>query len=148
MKILIAALSAVAALSAGMGMSLASDNPIVERQKILKNWGDVTKQPGAVLKGEAKFDLGAAQNALKAYAADSARLIALYPDNSKTGNDTAARANIWQEKAKFEGIYKKLADEATKASTAIKDEASFKAEFGKVLGNCKACHDDYRQKKS
>ena len=30
-------------------------------------------------------------------------------------------------------------------ATAIKDEASFKAEMGKVLGNCKACHDVYRK---
>ena len=27
------------------------------------------------------------------------------------------------------------------------DEASFKANIGKVLGNCKACHDNYREKK-
>jgi len=27
------------------------------------------------------------------------------------------------------------------------NEASFKREFPKVLGNCKACHDDYRLKR-
>ncbi len=148
MKKLVTTILAATVLAAGAGLSVAADNPIVERQKIFKGWGDVTKQPGAALKGEAKFDLAAAQAALKAYATDSARLATLFPDNSKTGNDTAALPKIWQEKPKFEAIYKKLAEDAGKASAAIKDEATFKTEFGKVLGNCKACHDDYRQKKS
>lgn len=148
MRILIAALSAAVTLSAGVGISLAADNPIVERQKIFKNWSEITKQPGAALKGEATFDLVAAKAALNAYVADTARLVALFPDNSKTGNDTAALPKVWQDKAKFDGLYKKLAEDAARASAVIKDEPSFKAEFGKVLGNCKACHDDYRQKKS
>ena len=42
----------------------------------------------------------------------------------------------------------KLSADATAAAASIKDEASFKAAIGGVLGNCKACHDDYRAKKS
>lgn len=139
----LAAAMTLVAVAAG-----AANDPIAERKSILKAWGDATKQPGAVLKGEAKFDLAAAQAALKAYAADAQKLIALFPPTSKTGGETAALPKIWDDKAKFEGLFKKLGEDATKASAAIKDEASFKAEFPKVLGDCKACHDDYREKKS
>ena len=41
----------------------------------------------------------------------------------------------------------KLEADAKAASAAITYEASFKANIGKVLGNCKGCHDDYRIKK-
>ena len=33
------------------------------------------------------------------------------------------------------------------AEAAIKDEATFKAEWGKVMGNCGACHKEYRKAK-
>lgn len=39
----------------------------------------------------------------------STALVALFPDNSKTGGDTAALPGIWNDKAKFTGIYDKLA---------------------------------------
>ena len=88
------------------------------------------------------------QKALAAYAAGSKELVTLFPDDSKTGGDTAALLAIWTDKAKFNGILDKIGADATAAAAAIKDEASLKANFGKVLGNCKACDDDFRAKKS
>ena len=135
---------ALAVLTTGV---LAAGDPIAERKEILKGWGDATKPVGAALKGEAPFDLGKAQAALKAYSDGSKKLPTLFPENSKTGGKTEALPSIWQNKAKFEGIYAKLDKDAAAALAAIKDEASFKAEYPKVLGNCKACHDDFREKK-
>jgi len=139
-------LLAGAMVVAASGVFAAGD-PIAERKEILKGFGDLTKPNGAALKGEAAFDLAKAQAALKAYSAGSKKLVTLFPDNSKTGGKTEALPSIWQNKAKFDGIYAKLDKDATDALAAIKDEASFKANFGKVLGNCKACHDDFREKK-
>ena len=139
-------LLAGAMIVAASGVFAAGD-PIAERKEILKGFGDLTKPNGAALKGEAPFDLAKAQAALKAYSAGSKKLVTLFPDNSKTGGKTEALPSIWQNKAKFEGIYAKLDKDAAAALAAIKDEASFKAEYPKVLGNCKACHDDFREKK-
>lgn len=141
-KLLLAGVMAVTA----SGVFAAGD-PIKERKDILKGFADVAKPNGAALKGEAPFDLAKAQAALKAYSDGSKKLVTLFPDTSKTGGDTEALPKIWQEKAKFEGLYAKLDKDASAALAAIKDEASFKAEFPKVLGNCKTCHDDYRLKK-
>lgn len=143
-KIIVGCALAAAVVSSAYAQSAA----IAKRKDILKGFGDVTKPVAAMLKGEAAYDGAAAQKALAAYAAGSKELKGLFPDDSKTGGDTAALPRIWEEKAKFEGIYDKLAADATAAAGAIKDEASLKANFGKVLGNCKACHDDYRAKKS
>lgn len=128
-----------------VGVAVAAD-AIEERQTILKGWGDDTRPIGAMLKGEAAFDLAKVQTALKAYVAGSPKLVGLFPDNSKTGK-TEASPKIWDDKAKFDGLFTKLVADAGAASAAITDEASFKANIGKVLGNCKACHDDFRMKK-
>lgn len=135
-----------AMIAAASGVFAAGD-PIAERKEILKGFGDATKPNAAVLKGEAPFDLAKVQTALKTYSAGSKKLVTLFPDNSKTGGKTEALPSIWENKAKFDGLYAKLDKDATDALAAIKDEASFKANYGKVLGNCKACHDEFREKK-
>jgi cytochrome c556 len=126
----------------------ADESPIAQRKAILKGFGDATKPVAGMTKGETPFDLAVVQKALATYIAGTKKLPALFPDNSKTGEDTAALPKIWEEKANFEGIYAKLGADADAAATAIKDEATFKANIGKVLGDCKACHDNYRAKKS
>jgi cytochrome c556 len=138
-----AAVLALAAFGAA-----AEDSPIVQRKAILKGFGDATKPVSGMTKGETPFDIAVVQKALATYIAGTKKLPALYPDNSKTGEDTAALPKIWEEKANFEGIYAKLGADAAAAAAAIKDETTFKANISKVLGNCKACHDDYRAKKS
>lgn len=128
-----------------VGSALAAD-AIEERQTILKGFGDATRPVAAMLKGEAPIDLAVAKAALDTYVAGAAKLPAHFPDNSRTGK-TEASPRIWAEKARFEQLFAKLGTDAAAAKTAITDPASLKANFGKVLGDCKACHDDFRVKK-
>lgn len=124
----------------------AAADPISDRQTILKGWGDDTRPIGGMLKGEVAFDLAKVKTALAAYSVGAPKLPGLFPEGSATGK-TEASPKIWTEKAKFDGLFAKLDTDAKAAAAAITDEASFKANIGKVLGNCKACHDDYRVKK-
>ena len=140
-------LLACAALLIGASAVYGENDPIAARRAILKGFGDATKAPAAMLKGEEKFDLAKVQAALKTYSDGAKKLPALFPENSKTGGDTAALPKIWEDKARFESLYAKLDKDAAANMTAIVDEASFKREFPKQLGDCKACHDDYRAKK-
>lgn len=130
-------------LLAAANSVFAQNDPIAARRSILKGFGEATKAPSAMLKGDAPFDLAVVQKTLKTYSEGAKALPALFPDTSKTG-DTAALPRIWDEKPRFEALYAKLDQDATAASAAITDEASFKREFPKQLGNCKACHDDFR----
>mgnify|MGYP001598276668 CR=1 FL=1 len=138
---------AVIGLVTGVGVGAAfAASALEERQTILKGFGDDTRPVVGMLKGEAPFDAAKVKAALAAYASGAEKLPGLFPDNSKTGK-TEASPKIWEEKAKFDGLFAKLKTDAETASAAITDEASLKANFPKVLGNCKACHDDYRIKK-
>jgi cytochrome c556 len=129
------------------GSSFANADPIEDRQKILKGFGDATKPVAAMLKGEAPFELAPVQAALDTYIEGVKKLPGLFPDDSKTGHKTEALPKIWDEKPKFAALYEKLGTDATAVKAGITDLVSLKANFPKVLGDCKACHDDYREKK-
>jgi cytochrome c556 len=135
-----------AILGLGAVAPAAAIDAIEARQTILKGMGDEARPLAAMLKGEAGFDLARVKAALKIHAEGAEKLKDLYPDNSRTGK-TEASPRIWVEKERFLGLYAKLAADAKAAEASIADEASFKAQFPKVLADCKACHDDYRVKK-
>jgi cytochrome c556 len=139
-------LIAGAALALSVSSVLAAD-VIAERQALMKANGKATGPIVAIMKG-GPFDLAAVQNALKTYVDASKKGPALFPDDSKTGEDTAALPAIWENKKDFEDHFAKLGADATDALDKIKDEASFKAVMPGVLKDCGGCHETYRAKKS
>lgn len=130
-------------IALGVGAAFAQSGPIDQRKAEMKAMGGAAGAMGKMLKGEEAFDLAKVKTGLETIAKNAKSGPALYPAGSGTG-DTKAQAAIWTDKAKFDGLFAKLATDATAAAGAIKDEASFKAEAGKVLGNCGACHKEYR----
>jgi cytochrome c556 len=137
-----------AALAVGATAAYAQNlDAIKARKDAMKAMSAAAKEPGGMMKGEAPFDLPKVQAALKAYQEQASLSKALYTDNAKTGGETEALPAIWEKKADFDGRFDKLAEAAKAASTAITDEASFKAEWGKVMGNCGSCHKEYRKAK-
>ncbi|MBL8587139.1 MAG: cytochrome c [Methylobacteriaceae bacterium] len=145
MKVIIAA-AVLAAL--GAGAAFAQADVIKARQEAMKAAGAATGPVGKMLKGEEAFDLAKVQAALRAYSDTAKKSAALYPDNSKTGGDTAALPAVWEKKADFTAKFEAWDKEAAAALASIKDEASFKATFPNVLKNCGGCHETYRAKKS
>jgi cytochrome c556 len=120
---------------------------IKERKDAFKAMGDAAKPTGAMLKGEADFDLAAIKNAIKVYQEKAAILPKLFPDDSKEGEKTEALPAIWENKADFEGRFAKLAEMAKAAETSITDADTFAEEWPKVMGNCGGCHKKYRKPK-
>ena len=137
--------AALAACSATV--VLAQSDVIAQRRDLMKANGGATKDPAAMLKGETAFDLAKVQASLAKYQETSAKMPTMYPDNSKTGGDTTASPKIWEDAAGFKAAFEKFANESKAAAAAIKDEASFKANFPNVLKNCGSCHETYRVKK-
>jgi cytochrome c556 len=135
---------AAAMLIAGMGVASAQNDQVAQRQTILKSFGAAVREPGAMLRGEAAFDMAKAKAALATFTTESPKLAALFPDASLTATGSKALPIIGTERDKFAAIFTKLAADATAANTAITNEATFKTEFPKVLANCGACHRVYR----
>ena len=138
----------VLALGVLLGINLAwAQNAAVikERHDILESFGKATKPVGAMMKGEADFDLAKVQTALALIQEKAPKLPALFPEDSKTGEHIHALPEIWQNKADFEPRFPKLADDAKAAAAAIIDEATLETEWPKVMGNCGGCHKKYRK---
>jgi cytochrome c556 len=140
--VLICVLLATAATTAS-----AQEDPIAKRREIYKSFGQAAKEPGAMLKKEAPFELAKVHAALRTFQDGSRKLPNLFPENSKTGGETAALPIIWEDKAKFNALFVKFDQDTTAALAAITDEATFRSEFPKVLRDCGGCHDTFRLKK-
>jgi len=120
---------------------------IKERKANFKAMADAAKPTGAMLKGEADFDLAAIKNAIKVFQEKAALQGKLFPDDSKEGEKTEALPAIWENKADFEDRFVKLAEAAKAAAPSITDADTFEAEWPKVMGNCGGCHKKYRKPK-
>jgi len=133
------------ALAVGTTAVFAESAAIEARQKAMRGMAAASRAPGAMLKGDAPFDLEKVKESLKVYADTAKELHGLFPADSAAGK-TGALPAIWENKTEFDAQIGKLEADATAAMTAITDEASFKANLPKVLSNCGACHQKYRAK--
>lgn len=131
-------------LGASMVYAQSGATAIAQRKEALKAMGAAAKEPGGMIKGEAKFDLPKVQASLKVFQDSAAKLPNLFPDDSKTG-DTNALPAAFEKRADVQARFKKLGGDAAAAASAIKDEATFTAEWPKVVSNCGACHKEYRK---
>lgn len=137
-------IAAAALLAVGTTAALSQSAAIGQRKEAMKAAGGAAKDGGAMMRGEAPFDLAKVQAALKTYSDVAKKAPALFPDDSKTGGETTVLPAIWEKKAEFEGGFKKWDADATAAAAVIKDEASFKVEWPKVMANCGGCHKAFR----
>ena len=137
----------VGALALGIAGVLAQADPIATRKATMKGVSEAGAEVAKITKGEAPFNLATVQTALTKMQ-DAAKVMpTLFPDNAKTGGDTAALPKVWETKADFNGRWEKLGKEAAEASAKIKDEASFKLAYADMGKNCGGCHESYRAKK-
>jgi cytochrome c556 len=119
--------------------------PIETRQTIMQSVGAAAKVSGGMAKGEIAFNPDVAMAALATFAAAGHSFASFFPEGSETGNDTEAKATIWEDMEGFIAASTKFADDASAAMAAKPaDLDAFKAAFGSVAENCKACHEDYR----
>jgi cytochrome c556 len=146
---MIRAVFAVVAIALGVGVALAQQDPIAERKALMKANGDQAKIGGAMMKGDAAFELEKAKKIFATFEDAAAKMPSLFPDNSKTGGDTAADPKIWESLDDFKARFVKFGADAKEAASKVTDLDSFKAAFGNIGKNdCGGCHEKYRIKKS
>jgi cytochrome c556 len=141
------AAASVAAVALGVTVAFAQQDVIKERKAIMKGNGDQAKIGAGMAKGEQPFDLAAAQKIFATYADAAAKMPSLFPDDSKTGEDTAALPKIWEDMADFKAKFAKFGDDAKAAQASVKDLDTFKAAFADIgKSDCGGCHQLYRAK--
>jgi len=148
-KIALATALALGGIAGGALAQKAAGDPIALRQGHFKELGAAVREPGGMLRGQVPFSLEKVQDSLRVISANAVKNLELFPDSSRTTTaKTEALPAIWERKAEFTALFNKMDTDAKGALERIKDDASFKTEFPKVLANCGACHNSFRVKSS
>ena len=133
--------AALTVLAVGATLAYAQNlDAIKQRRDIMKSVAKASAVNFKILKGETPFDLATVQAGLKTFQEQPPKIKALFPDDSKTGGNTGATAKIWEKKAEFDAAIDAFVAIAKAGEGAIKDEATFKAEYPKVASGCGGCH--------
>jgi cytochrome c556 len=138
---------AVSAIAFATTAVIAQQDPIAARRAIMKANGQAAQLGTKMTKGEEPFSVEKGKKVFATYQ-DVAKAHELFPDNSKTGGETAALPAIWENKADFDARLTKLAAEAKAAEGKVTDLDTFKAQFTEVQKNCGGCHQTYRKRQS
>jgi cytochrome c556 len=136
----------VAVLAFGATALVAQTDPIAARKALMKTNGDQNRIATEMLEGKRPFNLDEAKKVFVVFAEAGEKAPALFPDNSKTGGDTAALPPIWENKADFNAKLAKFASESKAAGDATKDLDTFKIQITEVRKNCGGCHQIYRKR--
>ena len=136
---------AVAVLAFGATALVAQSDPIAARKALMKANGDQNRVATEMLEGKRPFNLDEAKKVLATFAETGEKAPALFPDDSKTGGDTAALPAVWENKSDFQAKLAKFAHDSKAALDATKDLDSFKVQITEVRKNCGGCHQTYRQ---
>ena len=92
---------AVAVIALGVGVAIAKQTRSPRARSLMKANGDQAKAASAMMKGEAPFDLDKARTISRPFEEAAAKEPSLFPDNSKTGGETAADPKIWENMDDF-----------------------------------------------
>jgi cytochrome c556 len=139
---------AVAVLAFGATALVAQSDPIAARKALMKANGDQNRVATEMLEGKRPFNLDEAKKVLATFAETGEKAPALFPDDSKTGGDTAALPAVWENKTDFQARLAKFAQDSKAAGDATKDLDSFKVQITEVRKNCGGCHQTYRKRTS
>jgi cytochrome c556 len=129
--------------------SVASADPILDRQALMKERGKIAGGLSKVVKGEESFDAAAVLTALQALQANAEKFNAeaLFPAGSDTG-DTTASPKIWEDKVGFNAAEDKLlADVKAAVAAPPADVDALTTQLNTIGGDCASCHQTYRVKK-
>jgi cytochrome c556 len=130
-------------------MVMAQNLPVIkQRQEIMKKTNDETKVLNAMAKGEAPFDAAKAQALFSGIEERSKIAAGLFPDDTKEGEKTRAKAEIWQNKADFDAKMNEFLKSVAAAKTASTSADSFKAATKHMVETCDNCHEKYRARRS
>ena len=115
--------------------------PIKDRHELMENIGKNSKAIGDALKVK---DMKAIAPAAAAIAVDAKKIPALFPPGS-TSPQSRAKAEIWKDFPTFE----KSANDLATAALALEKAAQSNGDVGgaakTMFGNCKGCHDAFRE---
>jgi cytochrome c556 len=136
---------AMIAVAIGVSAVVAQTDPIATRKALMKKNNENARNVNQMIKGEAPFDVAKVDAAFAQWGDTAKQLPNLFPDDSKTGQETRALPKIWETRSDFDSkiaaLAKAVADNKDKAKTLD----ALKVAFPNVNKTCDDCHESYRR---
>jgi cytochrome c556 len=138
----------LASLAIGLSVSavIAQQDPIKTRENLMKENNNNARTMVQMMRGQKPFDATAVEAAFTQWADTAKQLPGLFPDNSKTGENTRASPKIWENKKDFDAkaadFGKAVAENRDNAKASLDGLKTAITAVGKACDNC---HEDYRQ---
>ena len=148
---LFATAMALCTLVAGEGLAaalaLAPPAAIEQRQAGYKKMGSAMKALNAQLKSPTP-ELAVLAEAAQTIEATAPLQAGWFPagSGSEAGIDTDALANIWKDRAKFDGLIEQLSAESKQLAATVsgQDLAAVRAQVKQTAAVCGSCHRSFR----
>lgn len=135
----------VLAIGLSVGAVVAQSEPIAARKALMKANNDNARNAVQMMRGQQPFDAAKVEAAFVQWADTAQKLPTLFPENSKTGQETRATPKIWQNKKDFDekaaAFGKAVSENRDKAKESLD---GLKAAIPVVGKACDNCHEDYR----
>jgi len=141
-------LLAVLICGASVAAAQSCQDPINARQTLMKKSGAMAKIGSSMIKGETPFNLAKTKEIFAAFAEDAGKMPTLFPECSKTGDDTTAAPTIWEKPDDFKAAIAKFTADVKAAQANTKDRETLKASFQTLGKDCSGCHQTFRIKPS
>lgn len=145
MKKLFIVIAAVVVTSTG---AFAADDPVAERQAMMKSVAGNLKATFGLIKGD--YDAAKAEAALKTIAESAEKFGTLFPEGTDMSKNpkTEASPDIWKNMDDFKKKVEGLKTASLAASGVAKDgKAALGGAMKAVTDTCGGCHKPYRVKK-
>ncbi len=124
----------------------SAEDAIAYRQSALKLMGAHSGGLAEIMRGRAEFDAEHVRAEIKTLRTLAALPWKAFEEDHKGGN---ARAAVWEDSQKFkqaaETMQQKLAHLEKEAET--NDFSRIRAAYSDLAASCKACHDNFRQRR-
>lgn len=133
-----------AVVAVGVTAVVAQTDPIAARKDLMKQTNKYAKSVNGMVKGEEPFTSETVAAAYATWDKTANEYGKLFPENSKEGGNTRAKAAIWQNRkdfdAKIAAFSKAVSDGKAKASSLDGVKAAMPA----INDGCNNCHELYR----
>jgi len=119
---------------------------VKKRMDAMSAIGKAMKSIAAMVKGDTRFEpvsLHAAAHTIRKHSGEN--LTRLFPQGS-TDTPSQAKLEIWQDWDNFAAMAERLNEQAVRLETL--ETILTPADFGKLAGTCKGCHERFRARKS
>ena len=120
---------------------------VKERMETMKGMADAMKALAPMIKGEQAWDAGSVRDIARTLSEHAGKIPQQFPQGS-SGHPSEAREKIWTDWKDFTsnaGDLEKAAKLLGEKSGSGADGA--KPAFARIVGACKSCHQDFREKK-